>query len=162
MAQREFPSGRFPTHAWRGGRETLFYNSRIDLEYIRRFGRWTSALCDLSSIRGEDPRHLPVRLMRCDGLASKLKVRTGNPKGTMFDKQEETTASTGDMEEKVRGGGKPPPPSFGQRAGINGGAKPDTVQKAARKSRRWAPSEPDPKVVIGDAALVLLRKARQM
>ena len=81
VAEHNLPSDSFPIHSLRSGGATCLYHAGVDLEFIRRFGRWKSNTFSIY-LHFDDKvlRKLSSCLMESEGLMSQLKVCTDQGK----------------------------------------------------------------------------------
>ena len=86
VSQNRLTSRRFPIRLLRSGVATCLYHSGVDLEYIRRFGRWKpAAFAIYSHFDDKILRNLSPRMVNFDGLTSQLRVRTDAGRKVVFD-----------------------------------------------------------------------------
>ena len=87
VAEHNLPSDMFSMHSLRSGGATCRYLSGVDLEYIRRFGRWGSSTFPLYlHFDGGILRNLSTCLMQCEGPTSQLLVCAEGTQKVVFDK----------------------------------------------------------------------------
>ena len=74
-------------HSLRSGGATCLYHAGVDLEYIRRVGRWKSSTFAIYFHFGDKiPMSLSSRLVRSEGPTAQLKACTGGNQRAVFEK----------------------------------------------------------------------------
>ena len=87
VAKHRLPPDRFPIHSLRPGGATCLYPSGVDLEYMRRAGRWKSNTFSIYlHLGGKIRRNLSSRMVKCEGLTSQLRVCAGGRQEVVFDR----------------------------------------------------------------------------
>ena len=97
-SERNLPADSFSIHSLRSGGATCLYHSGVDLEYIRRFGRWKSSAFSIYLHFGDKLlRKLSTCLMESECLMTQLKVCTDQGNKLEYDhKGEQVRVTTQD------------------------------------------------------------------
>ena len=170
VAVRNLPSDSFSIRSLRSGGATCLYRAGVDLEFIRRFGRWKSSAFSIY-LHFEDKvlRKLPICLMESEGLMTQLKVCTDQGNKLEYARTGEWVRVTTKEPGGAESDGQPSSfPFDARRTGGEYNPYDGYTRKGGRSrshsadSVRSTTSNQEQKVVIDRAAQQNLRAARAL
>ena len=160
VSEHNLPSGNFSIHSLRSGGATCLYHSGVNLEYIRRFGRWRSSTFSIY-LHFDDKvlRKLPTRLMESECLMSQLKVCTDASNKTEFDDKGGKVRITIPGKEAAGNVGQPTSLPTEKRTGIISNQSSRSLSRSV-DSVQTNRSSAEAKTVIPSATMRHLRDAK--
>ena len=170
VAEHNLPSDSFSIHSLRSGGATCLYHAGVDLEFIRRFGRWKSSTFSIYlHFVDKVLRKLSICLMESEGLMTQLKVCTDQGEKLEYARTGEQVRVTTQEPGGAESGGQPSScPGDVRRTGgeynpYAGYARKDGRSRSqSADSARSTTSNQEQKAVIDRAAQQNLRAAKAL